>query len=191
MKIVKTPLIIFLALTLVSFDIPSGWGKAGSKRDSYDMGIEINAGKGGGNAATIKSIHKKIRGFGTLMQTIKVGTYAGKRLKLTGYLKTANVNSWAGMWMRVDGVGSSQVFSFDNMGDRPLKGTTDWKKCEIVLDVPTAAEDIAFGVLLNGTGQVWLDDFSFEVVSKEVPITGNNKPWTEPNDTPTNLNFDN
>ncbi len=56
------------------------------------------------------------------------------------------------------------------MLNRPIKGTTDWTKWEIVLDVPSNATDIAFGVLLEGTGQVCFDDVHFEVAG---PLTGN------------------
>ena len=75
------------------------------------------------------------------------------------------------------------------MQDRPIKGTSDWKRYEIVLDVPEQAQEIAFGLLLTGGGQVWMDDLKFEVVGKDVATTG-------PSSTkgalagPTNLNFE-
>jgi hypothetical protein len=57
------------------------------------------------------------------------------------------------------------------MQQRPIKGTTGWTRCEIVLDVPNNAADLAFGLLLAGDGQVWMDDLRFEVVSSAVPTT--------------------
>jgi len=81
------------------------------------------------------------------------------------------VSDWAGLWLRVDGP-KSEPLAFDNMQERAIKGDTDWTKYEIVLDVPDHAAEIAFGLLLSGKGQVWMDDLKFEVVGKDVPTTG-------------------
>jgi hypothetical protein len=54
------------------------------------------------------------------------------------------------------------------MQDRAIEGTIDWKKYEIVLDVPEGSVDIAFGILLDGKGQAWVDDLQFDVVGKDV-----------------------
>jgi hypothetical protein len=100
--------------------------------------------------------------------------------------KSDGIGNWAGFWMRVDEPQSNAI-SFDNMQDRPIKGTTGWTTYQIVLDVPENSSDIAFGLLLNGAGQVWLSNFHFEVVSNNVPTTGKaNIP-----DLPVNLNFKN
>src|SRR5690606_10812714 len=64
---------------------------------------------------------------------------------------------------------------FDNMEKRPIKGTSDWVKYEIVLFVPVEATSISYGVLLAGTGQVWFKGVKFEIVDDTVPETGINK----------------
>ncbi|MGV3587354.1 MAG: hypothetical protein ACO1OF_10150 [Adhaeribacter sp.] len=179
-------------VTLISFDLPEGWGQAGSKPNSYEMGIAKGAGHDGKNAATIKSIEKDIDGFGTLMQSSSPEEYLGKRVKMSGYVKSENVTKRAGLWLRVDQAGSNQALSFDNMHNRSIKGTTGWKKYEVVLDVPENASNLAYGALLNGTGQIWFDNLTFEIVDKSVKTTGmiNNGKSVSPNK-PTNLNFDN
>jgi hypothetical protein len=100
------------------------------------------------------------------MQTCKAGEFAGKKIKMSGSVKTANVIDWAGLWLRVDQAGSSQPLAFDNMQDRSIKGNTDWKQYEIVLEVPSNASNIAFGALLSGTGQLWFDNVTFTVVGR-------------------------
>jgi hypothetical protein len=50
------------------------------------------------------------------------------------------------------------------MQDRSIKGTTEWKKYDVVPDVPQNASGIFFGVLLSGTGTVRLSDARFEIV---------------------------
>lgn len=175
---------------LCSYDLPNGWFPAGSKPKSYEMGTDKGAGQNGLNAATIKSIDKKIEGFGTLMQQSMPTAYLGKRVRMTGYMKSSDVTSWAGLWLRVDQAGSTKSLSFDNMHDRPIKGTTGWTKCEIVLDVPSNASMLAYGALLNGTGQIWFDNLQFEIVDNTVPVTGSGSPSRTTVDGPTNLDFE-
>lgn len=86
--------------------------------------------------------------------------------------------------MRVDGP-NGRMGGFDNMHERPIKGTNDWTHYEIVLDVMPDAVAIAFGILLEGDGRVWIDDLAFDVVSAKVPVTGAPKMGV-----PTNLNFE-
>ena len=187
----KSVLIIGTTFALLSFDLPVGWLKAGSKPQSYEMGIAKGVGQNSKNAATIKSTDTKIEGFGTLMQQSNPDKYLGKRVRMTGYVKSENVAAWAGLWLRVDQAGSQQPLSFDNMGSRPIKGTTGWKKYEIVLDIPTNASLIAYGTLLDGTGQVWFDNITFEIVDKSVQTTdakNYKNPATQSG--PTNLDFE-
>ena len=155
------------------------------------MGIDKSAGQNGKNAATIKSIDKTIDGFGTLMQQCNPNKYLGKRIKMSGFVKTENVTGWAGLWLRVDQTVLRQPLSFDNMGDRPIKGTTDWTKYEITLDVPNNASLIAYGALIDGTGQIWFDNITFEIISDFAPSTGSTNLKKSPTvDEPTNLDFE-
>ena len=94
------------------------------------------------------------------------------------------------MWFRVDDSKQKDLsLSFDNMSDRPIKNTTDWKKYEIVLDVPQQAGAMAFGVLLEGSGKVWISGISFEVVDQSVPTTNMVKERAALPQGPVNLDF--
>jgi hypothetical protein len=184
--------LISTTVALVSFELPKGWIIAGDSPKKYEMGIDKGAGQDGKNAATIKSIEQSISGFGTLMQQCGVKKYAGKKIKMSGSVKSLLVTEWAGLWLRVDQSGSTQPLSFDNMQDRPIKGTTDWRKYEIVLDVPSNASKLAFGALLSGTGQIWFDNITFEVVGDSEKLTGSinaGKPSLIQEE-PTNLDFE-
>jgi hypothetical protein len=79
--------------------------------------------------------------------------------------------------MRIDGRPPSPselppVLGFDNMQGRPIKGTRDWGRHEIVLDVPPEADVIGFGIVLSGPGRAWLDGLRFEAVGADVARTG-------------------
>ena len=183
---------ILLSVMLFSFTLPEGWFSAGSKPKSYEMGIDKAAGQDGMNAAFVKSIDKDIDGFGTLMQQCTPGKYLGKRIRMIGYVKSENVKNWAGFWFRVDEAGSQEPLSFDNMHDRPIKGTTGWTKHEIVLDVPMNASLIAYGALLTGTGQIWFDNISIDIVDSTVPVTNviKDRRKSATQEAPTNLDFE-
>ncbi|GAA3644134.1 hypothetical protein [Flavivirga jejuensis] len=166
---------IILGLTLLSFtgikeQTIKGWLLAGSKPDSYEIGVVKNKERGT-NVAFMKSIDSEINGFGTIMQNFEPGKFLDKKVKLTCYIKSKNIKKWAGMWLRIDGVGKKSL-GFDNMQNRPIKGTTDWTKYEIILKVPKEATNIAYGVLTSGTGEVLIDDFKFEIVSDDHKNTG-------------------
>ncbi len=184
-KMFKSILLVGVSLLFIiisckppkSHGLPEGWFIAGSHPKSYKMGTDSSIAKSGDYSAIIKSLDAKIEGFGTLMQQCSPDKFIGKRVKLSGYIKSENVTDWAGLWFRVD-VDSVGV-SFDNMHDGikniSVKGTTDWKKYEIVLDVPSNATLISYGALLSGTGQIWFDNLKIEVVDKTVETTGISK----------------
>ena len=153
---------------------PLDWSTGQSEPKRYEIGRDKSLEHNGQNVFTIKSIKSKIDGFGSSMRTIKSDLYLGKTVKMSGFVKTEKVKSWAGLWMRVDFY-TAQVLAFDNMQNRGIKGTTDWTKYEVVLFVPQEATSISYGVLLDGTGQIWFKDVSLELVGDSVPETGSVK----------------
>ncbi len=98
------------------------------------------------------------------------GEYAGKRIRLRAWVRSDNATDWAGLWMRVDK--GQKVISLDNMQQRAIRGSQPWMTYDVVLDVPEDATKIAFGLLLSGPGEVWLNDVKLEAVGQEVATTG-------------------
>lgn len=170
----KSFFVFALVLGVVSIQaqipMPTGWVQRGSHPQDYDVSLDTAIHRSGKAGASIKA-KESASGFTTMMQSIKPDNYRGKRIRFSGYLKTKSVADHSGFWLRIDGAQMNKMLGFDNMGDRPVKGTTDWGKYEIVLDVPDNAEAIAFGVNLAGSGQVWVDDLKIEVVGKDVAST--------------------
>jgi hypothetical protein len=150
--------------------IPEGWFPAGSSPAQYEMGIDKSASQSGKACATVKSKNPGENDFGTLMQTISAENFIGKRLQLSGYIKSKDVKGWSGIWMRIDGENNQQL-GFDNMKGRAVRGTTDWKKYMIVLDVPAGSKTLNFGLLLGGQGKVWFDNLKMEEVDKTIKVT--------------------
>ena len=165
---------------------PTGWFMAGMAPDDYVTGLDKNVKHSGTSSAFIRS-KENPKDFSTLMQSISPANYGGKRLKFSAWVKTDAVSEWTGLWMRIDG--GKETLEFDNMQDRPIKGTTDWKQYEVILDVPMTSTGIFYGVLTSGTGTVWIDDAKLEVVPQTVSTTSLKEP-SRPTE-PSNLGFEN
>jgi hypothetical protein len=153
--------------------VPAGWQAVTDGSADYTVrtdGARRDGGQGFAGA-TIKANTVSPRGSAMLAQSIRADAYRGKRVRLSGYLKTIGVNEGtAVLFMRVDGEGVVQTS--DYMQDRPLMLTTDWSRQEIVLDVPRNAIGMTYGFLLSGSGQAWLDDVQIEEVGNDVATTG-------------------
>ena len=171
-------------------EVPEGWVVAGTAPQDYQVSV-LPEKREGNNVVLLESVaNPDPSKFGTLSQYCSADQYLGKRVRMTGYLKSENVKNWAGMWFRVDDSKQKDLsLSFDNMSDRPIKNTTDWKKYEIVLDVPQQAGAMAFGVLLEGSGKVWISGISFEVVDQSVPTNNMVKERAALPQGPVNLDF--
>lgn len=101
--------------------------------------------------------------FGTITTCFPATTLAGGALRYRGFLKSADAD-WGGLWMRVDGPrGSKRSLAFDNMDDRAVRGTTDWRRYTVELPVPAGARNVCLGVLLAGVGTLWADALTVEV----------------------------
>jgi AraC-like DNA-binding protein len=166
-----------------------GWILSGSHPFNYKMGIDREVFHKGKASGFLKSVTVQSNGeFATMMQEFKAEKYLGKRLKLSGFIKSKDVDGFCGFWMRVDD-SLGDVLQFDNMGDRPITGDNEWNHYQIVLDVPENSAVIAFGVLLSGKGQVWIDELKFEEVDSQTPTT-NIDYSAELLDEPVNLSFE-
>lgn len=170
-------------------DSIKGWFLAGSQPQDYEMGVE-DLGDGKGKAAYLHSKQgASAGGFGTVMQNVSPERYRGQRVRLSGLLKSNDVKGWAGFWLRIDGKDARQPLAFDNMVDRGVRGTTEWQRYSIVLDVAEESRNIAFGFLLAGSGQLWADELDFEIVDESVPLTGIQQ-GAGASDEPGNLGFE-
>jgi len=108
------------------------------------------------------------------MSTDVAVAVVGKRIRMSAFVKVDRVVH-AGIWLRIDAADGDTV-GFDNMDDRPIAGTSDWTRFDVVVDVPPDAVRLAYGILLIGEGHAWIDDVTFETVGTDVALTGPYKP---------------
>lgn len=166
--------ILSVARVTAQDGLPIGWNKFGAKPANYDMTIDTAVKHSGQASASLQFVGKQPDGFGTLTQQFKPDAYRGKRLRMSAWVKTEKAEDRAQLWFRIDALKNQP--GFDNMGNRRITGVTDWRRYELVLDVPNEAINIAFGVMSFGTGRVWVDDFAFDVVGNDVALTDMNSP---------------
>jgi erythromycin esterase len=144
-------------------DRPEGWFAGG---DGYVAAVDSSEKHSG--KRSLRIAYEKPGNFGVATGRFPVDDVRGKRLRLTGYVKSEGIQTgWAGLWMRVDG--PSGVLGFDNMQRRGITGTTDWTRYEIVLEVPEQATNINFGALLTGNGTAWIDSLDLEILPPAEP----------------------
>src|SRR4026207_1849765 len=77
--------------------LPTGWIMAGSDPKDYSAGLNH------GHGAYIASATDSPSGFGTMMQMFSPDPYRGKRVRMSAEVRADHIESWAGLWMRVDG----------------------------------------------------------------------------------------
>jgi len=87
---------------------------------------------------------------------------AGRRIRVTGWIRTQDVSKWAALWCRVDGQHGETV-AMDLMPKSRPSGTTPWTAYEVALDVPDGATGVAFGAWHQGGGRAWFDGLRVEL----------------------------
>lgn len=188
------PLLVAAMPAFAMTGFPPGWSGSGPRPQDYEFGTDTMAGATGKQAAYVKALPgAQTAAFGGMLQCIKAENYLGQRLRFSGRLKGVEASA-VQLWMRVDGPrpsggGAAPVLSFYNMQDRPITGTTDWQRAEVVLDVPRNSEVICYGFFLaGGRGEAWADSLSMVKVGQDVPVS---KFSAQPlSKDPTNLFFD-
>ena len=152
----------------------AGWLLAGSRPEAYQVGLASEIHREGA-VAYLRSDGDPGEGFGTLMQQIAPDDYRSKRLSFSAFVRADGVDR-GGLWMRIDGPGGQQL-AFDNMQQtRPITGTKDWERHEVVLDVDQTAQKVAFGILLVGVGVLRIARCALETVGADVSVTASPVP---------------
>src|SRR5262249_52238136 len=116
-------------------DLPGRW-HAGTNMTAYSVEVDRTVSHGGKASARSTCRLSAPTGFGSLMQVSKPDKFLRKRMRMSAWVKTEDVK-YSGLWMRVDGPAHdpTKPLTVDVMSSRPIVGTHDWQRYEIVLDV--------------------------------------------------------
>jgi hypothetical protein len=168
-KILSAVLLAALCSSATAANV-EGWILSGARAKSYEIGEDTSEGASKKIPRFIRYTGGDSSQFGTLMQQISAKNYQGKRVRFQALVKTREVNNWAGLWMSALRSREERPEAFYNSQDKPIAGTTGWQLRSVTLDIPADATTLNFGVINAGSGQVWIDDLSLEVVGKDVPV---------------------
>lgn len=149
---------------------PKNWlAMGGQGYELCDVGVDAQLLKAGQRNLSIAC---SIPQNPVLRQSFEAGPFWGKRVRLSVWIKTENVEPLA----VAGNSGGAGLFLGNQGSPTPLvqfrvTGTSDWQQRELVVDVGRETPWLLIGLVLNGTGQVWVRDFKFEEVTKDIPVT--------------------
>jgi C-terminal processing protease CtpA/Prc len=152
--------------------LPDNWFRWGTP--DYKITPDTTEKHSGTNSLLIELPGDKTdRSFGCCATSIPVN-FQGKQIELRAYMKLQNVSKGPiGLMLRIDGENGS--LGFDNMQQKNIQGTSDWKLYSVSLALPENAKVIYIGALLSGTGKLWVDEFQLlidgEDIGKVKPIS--------------------
>jgi hypothetical protein len=154
--------------------LPFGWFTTGYSQAAQKCVamVDSNVVSQGKRSLVLRCDHQERDGFG-VQQQFSALDYRGQRVRFSASVRSDSLSDWGGLWMRIDG---EHGMAFDNMKNRPVKGSAPWQRVEVVLNVASDATLINFGMQMIGAGAIWMDDIKFERVEFDVPITGADRP---------------
>ncbi len=143
-----------------------GWTFMEGPPQHFDWGIDTNMVSQGNPSFFVKTKEGVSKGKGVLQQAFLADEYRGKRLRLSGLLKTENVEGGTALSLQIEGV--NETLRPANAQEHALQGTHNWIRRELEVEVPQASISVGLGLLFLGRGQVWLSDVQLEVVDEDL-----------------------
>ncbi len=149
--------------------IATGWTSPES--GDYQVGLDHKVVHGGHSSLFLKSAGANATDYAA-RQRIRADAYRGKRIRLTGWVKPDNAEQGGALWLRIDMANGDYVL--DGMldlsaRDRTGKDANGWTRCVLVAQVPADALGISFGLRMRGKGEIWADDLSVELATRQEP----------------------
>jgi hypothetical protein len=160
-----------------TWSVPHGWSAQESVPHQYRVGIDHQIVHSGTSSLFLRSLAREPAGAVLVLQQFAATPYRGKRVSVSAFLRSDNVESGAELSLWSFGPGESAEKA-------AVRKTTGWKQYQLVMDVPSEADRLMIGLMMSGPGTLWADDFSFTQVSKTVPVSRTGRQ-------PENLNFTN
>ncbi len=155
----------FASMNLGFEDVEGALPRAWTARDASEVAVVTDEKHGGGRALRVRAAGGDFRAVSTRHDA---RPFAGKRVRLRGWIKTDGTTDGAALWLRVDSATDTGA-AFDNMGDRRITGTAAWTAAGVEVDVPADGETMVIGVMLVGRGTAWFDDLALEVTEITPP----------------------
>jgi hypothetical protein len=165
--------------------LPTSWspmtGNGGPEAlpGTCDIGIDSQKSAPERPVYSVRCANAVLPAFGGARNTIQTAQFRGKRVRVSAWVMASGIEGVstpqysgvageAGLWL---GVGSPRNgMAMDRMQNRAIKGSTDWEYRDFVVDVPADNRQMLVGYWMQGKGQLWVRDFSIEVVPDTIPV---------------------
>ncbi len=143
---------------------PRGWfnseGFVDGVSTAYDIRVVVRP---DGGACLQLQGEMRYDAFGSVMQRIPAGRFAGRQIRFEADLAGDISGGWAGLWLRADDA-LGRTLIFDNMSDRQVRGQSGWARHAITKRLPPETAWLNYGALLAGSGTIWIDDVKLEAL---------------------------
>lgn len=178
--VIAAPLVAWLVVAnAATLKLPENWGtdSKSAERWDYIMGVDPDVKFNGHRALAVHSVRKVgDTDYAAVTTYADNFGYEGKRVRFSGMLKTAGVETYAGVYLRSDThtVHDWQFADVQSLprGSDSVPGASDWHPVSVVVNIPPAAGGtMGMGLVVVGNGQAWLSDLKFEEVGNDVPVT--------------------
>ena len=132
---------------------------------SYTFKLDTTKPHSGSQSVRVENVGPEP--FGTIFQKFDASPHRGKTVRFAAWVRTEDTKGnrfGAGAGLNLHAMRGGYTIAHRMMRKDAVRGTTDWTRYEITLNVPNEAEHIEAGLNLFGPGVAWLDDAAVEVM---------------------------
>lgn len=113
---------------------------------------------------SLRLVQGRPGGSASAFQTVASDTLAGRRVRLSGYIRTRGVkDGTANLWAVIGGAGQ-EILSTDPLESKGATGTQRWTRYSVEGYLPPEVTQIMFGVSFTGVGTAWFDALTIEAI---------------------------
>jgi len=147
----------------LQWGVPEAWTVVQSPDGGYQVGVDFGAPYAGAASAVLRG--EVGRGWAELRQDLPVASFRGLRLRLRGFLRSDLRHGLAQLVLRTGSAAAVSVAGQIDADGTVLIGVRDWRRVDVVVDVPADADALSVGILLqDANGDVHVDQLSLVAV---------------------------
>jgi hypothetical protein len=140
---------------------PGIWQRTGNAIGDYRYRVPID-----GKPLCIGSLPSATQGFGQLRRIVTADGMHGLYLHFSARVSTRKAGE-VRLWLAA-GDAHNRHYRGGDTRKQPIRGTTDWQQVDLIVGpVPSYANHVSYGFLLQGRGDVWLADPVLAVLTRE------------------------
>jgi hypothetical protein len=143
------------------WEVPTGWSAVETAGKEYRVGLDRQMRHNGVPSLFLRSLAGKPSGRLIVRRRFAGQAYAGRRVRLTAYLRRESVSHQAVF----------TVLTFTEGPHIEVAGTSGWLRHGFVVDVPPGAQWVQAEFRLEGAGTLWVSDVRLDRVSTALPLT--------------------